>query len=240
MRDDLYNLLLLQEVDNEIDELHQHKKNYPARIDELERLIAEIEQDRQDKNSRLEELKTKSATFNQKLLAVRDALAKHHDRLSKTSNSREYEAVQQEIISLKQSADELEIELLKADEEADTLRQTVESEVADADKKAGEYQTEIEDLSAKTADIDNNVSDTMVRREEAAEILPKRLRMMYDRIRRGKSLAAARVVRGACSGCWKSLPPQQINELRRAERIIVCEGCGRILVWDDRNGNDPR
>ena len=30
MRDDLYNLLNLQEVDNEIDELHQHKKTSGA------------------------------------------------------------------------------------------------------------------------------------------------------------------------------------------------------------------
>ncbi len=240
MRDDLYNLLNLQEVDNEIDELHQHKKNYPARIEELERLIAELKQSRQDRNSRLEELQKKSATFQQKLEAVRDSLAKHHDRLSQTSNSREYEAVQQEIVSLKHSADEFEMELLKADEEADTLRQSLESETEDTEKKIGECQTEIEDLSAKTADIDSDVASTMERREAAAEVLPRRLHMAYERVRRGKSLAVARVVRGACSGCWKSLAPQQVNELRRSEKINVCEGCGRILVWDDRNDNNPR
>jgi hypothetical protein len=35
----------------------------------------------------------------------------------------------------------------------------------------------------------------------------------------------------SCGGCFASLPPQFINEIRKMEKLITCETCGRILVW---------
>ena len=234
MREDLYGLLDLQEVDNEIDALHRHKKDYPDRIAELQQLISEISGDRKDKSDRLAELEKANRHFQHQLEVAKEDLGKHQERLSQTSNTREYDAVQQEIVSLKHSIDEYEMELLKADEETETLRQEVDAQTEEQSAKLAEHEQEIADLEQKTAAIDSDVARTRKKRESAAEGLPKRLQMAYERVRRGKGLAVVRVTRGACGGCWKSLPPQQINELRRSERINVCEGCGRVLVWDDR------
>ncbi|MCK4597869.1 hypothetical protein KAU04_07495 [bacterium] len=37
----------------------------------------------------------------------------------------------------------------------------------------------------------------------------------------------------ACGGCFKTLPPQKIQEVRRTDSILTCENCGRILYWDE-------
>ena len=234
MREDFYNLLAVQEVDNEIDELKRHKKDYPVRIEELRATISRLKQEREERQARLEELEKSLRHFQRRLESAKESLEKHQARLSETSNSREYDAVQQEIVAIKHSVDEFEMELLKADEEKGEVQRQLDEGETEFQEQIEACETEIEELEKKTADIDGNVDETKQRREQCAESLPRRLKMMYDRIRRGKNLAAARVIRGACSGCWKNIAPQQINELRQSAKITVCESCGRILIWDDR------
>ena len=56
---------------------------------------------------------------------------------------------------------------------------------------------------------------------------------IYDRIRKGgRTLAVVRLSKGACGGCFLEIPPQRASEVRRSDRIIPCESCGRILVWN--------
>jgi len=38
------------------------------------------------------------------------------------------------------------------------------------------------------------------------------------------------VQRGACGGCFNSLPPHFVNEVRKSDKINVCESCGRIII----------
>ncbi len=60
---------------------------------------------------------------------------------------------------------------------------------------------------------------------------------IYNRLRKGKSGIAISPVdkhKLTCRGCYKQLPPQKVMEVRRGEKIILCESCGRILVWDNR------
>ena len=55
----------------------------------------------------------------------------------------------------------------------------------------------------------------------------------YQRIMDAKTdhIAVVPVVRGACGGCFNAIPPQTVVEIRKMNKIIKCEGCGRILVW---------
>ncbi|MFC1530184.1 zinc ribbon domain-containing protein [Gemmatimonadota bacterium] len=58
------------------------------------------------------------------------------------------------------------------------------------------------------------------------------LKRIYNRVKEGKQgTAVVPVVRGACGGCYNRIPPQTITEIRRAERPITCENCGRIMLW---------
>ena len=39
------------------------------------------------------------------------------------------------------------------------------------------------------------------------------------------------ILKGACGGCFRNQPPQLLQDARRRDRLLVCEGCGRLLVW---------
>ncbi|MBK7601731.1 MAG: hypothetical protein IPJ07_25660 [Acidobacteria bacterium] len=48
-------------------------------------------------------------------------------------------------------------------------------------------------------------------------------------MRTGLALAEARNY--SCMGCRMTIRPQVFNDIRRAETIITCESCGRILFF---------
>jgi predicted nucleic acid-binding Zn-ribbon protein len=69
--------------------------------------------------------------------------------------------------------------------------------------------------------------------ERAAELaeLPPVTRQRYERIHSSREgRAVVPVVKNACGGCFRAQPPQMLQEIRRAERLLVCDGCGRILI----------
>jgi predicted nucleic acid-binding Zn-ribbon protein len=51
---------------------------------------------------------------------------------------------------------------------------------------------------------------------------------------RGKSdFMLSPVNSNSCGRCFLALPPQRIAELRRGDKLISCNSCGRVLVWHE-------
>ena len=69
-------------------------------------------------------------------------------------------------------------------------------------------------------------------REKAMKIVDARLLKSYEKLRDNarNGLAVVMVKRGACGGCFSSVPPQRQTDIKDKKKIIVCEHCGRILV----------
>ena len=70
------------------------------------------------------------------------------------------------------------------------------------------------------------------RREKHIAGLPPGTRSRYERIvqsRDGRAVVA--ILKGACGGCFRNQPPQVLQEARRRDRLLVCEGCGRLVIW---------
>ena len=96
-----------------------------------------------------------------------------------------------------------------------------------------------EDLVAKKHELDILVSESEedekklndTRTVQATKI-EERLYKSYTKLRNnsGNGLAVVPVKRGACGGCFNTVPPQRQADIRDKKKIIVCEHCGRILA----------
>ncbi|TPW17258.1 MAG: hypothetical protein FD129_447 [bacterium] len=61
--------------------------------------------------------------------------------------------------------------------------------------------------------------------------LPPNVASRFDQLARAKGgVAVVTVQRGSCGGCFNALPPQFVNEVRKSDKINVCESCGRIII----------
>ncbi|MFR9566857.1 MAG: C4-type zinc ribbon domain-containing protein, partial [Rikenellaceae bacterium] len=134
---------------------------------------------------------------------------------------------------------ELEIEL--AEKRLKEYSVSLKGKSAQLEDATALYQDRASDLKAKREELENIEHQTapQLTNLEAQAVLAQkkideRLLSAYSRIRGNvrNGLAVVTVKRDACGGCFNRIPPQRQLEVRQGRKIIVCEYCGRILVYD--------
>ena len=166
-------------------------------------------------------------------------LKKSQERLSQVKNNREYDALQEEIDVHREKISESETEILRIMDSLDQLKKELEAKKADFKELKQKNEEEIERLDQVLKSIEEK---RLLQEEERKKIvvrIDKNLFNTYERIRKGykNGVAVAKVKRDACGGCFQKIPPQQISEIKKNERIIRCETCGRILIWVEEENN---
>ena len=238
MQDDLIRLLNAQEIDLEIDKRMKYKNDYPREMETLKKEIDNVEKSHEEKKARLNEIDKLRRNIESEIGAERDLLAQKEKRLLTTKNNKEYTAVHNEIELARERIDSLETEDLELMTEQDTLG-------PEEDELAKQLVTIRETNTAKIKEIQKNYDSIesdiatldMKRKQELNKVKNSRSLIVYARLRTGKSgiaIATVDKTKHTCKGCFKQLPPQKVLEIRRADRLISCENCGRILVWDTR------
>ena len=111
--------------------------------------------------------------------------------------------------------------------ELQTTQMNIEAKQVELEAK----KAELEDMKASMA---KDMEMLQAKVDELKAQLPLRLQQGYDRIRKstrdGRAVVAIR--RGACGGCWNRIPPQKQLDIRLNKKLIVCEYCGRIIIYD--------
>ena len=151
--------------------------------------------------------------------------------MKEIKTNKEYQAVGREIAAARKQVTELEEQILQKIAQLEELN----NEIAGGEAALLELEQNTEQRrSEKQAEIDKVQQDIDVdslRRDTITKELPANLLKRYDNLReqrRGKAVATARD--GYCLGCNMHLPPQLYNSLFRAEELIACPHCCRILV----------
>jgi len=243
MKTNLLKLLYAQEIDLEIDRLLKSKKEYPGQMENLKNEIIELDKTIKGIENSITENKKNRMMIEEEIVAEREILAKKEKRLIETKTNKEYNAVQHEIEGARERIDNLETEDLELMTELDNL----EPEKEELRKK---YETTIKENNSRIKEIkkkfDSNESDIAGLEKKSEEIIKdvdKRELSVYTRLRKGKNGIAVATVdqkKFSCRGCFKQLPPQKVLEVRRSQKMIFCESCGRVLVWDSREEKEGR
>lgn len=233
MKESLFKLLELQEIDNQVDALDQARRDYPAQVTLIDQEIEEARKQIQEQHAKREELEKSQRYYERELTAASADLKKHQDRLYEVKTNREYDALQVEIEACRSRVSEQENALLTAEmalEELIPAIRSLEEACAETEKERLKRR---ETLLQKLNSIGAEVEQRQQRREAVRVHIHPQALAVYDRIRKGRSgLAVVRIVKGACGGCFQEIPPQRASEVRKNSRVIPCESCGRILVWN--------
>lgn len=234
MKEILEKLTLLQKVDKELFKLESVKGDLPQRVTQLnndvERAKVVLSKVTEKKESALKE----RGLVELEIKELESSKKRYQDQLYEVKNNREYDAVTQEIenVTKKISGDESRVlELMGIEEETQIELKNAEEALAAVEAKLKEQSAALEETLAKT------VKDEEALKKEKAEIasqINNKILATYERILRAKNgLAVVPILtNGVCGGCYKTLPPQRVLEIREGERLFLCEVCGRMLVWN--------
>ncbi len=232
-------LIDLQKIDSRLRELDGLRGDLPAQLENMESILTGKKSLLKDKQTQLEEMSMKKRQAELDIKSWKGKEQKYHDQLFRVTSNREYDAIQAEIETAKETIDQQETIFLEATEMEEKLTSEIkilQEEIAVIEKDFVELQKV---LQKKMEVTKKEVSGLQKRREELVHDLDVPIYRTYERIRKGKpdGIAVVPVVDNACGGCRLSIPPQKILEIRRMNKLIFCEGCGRILVWEDDKGN---
>ncbi|RKY42749.1 MAG: hypothetical protein DRP85_01695 [Candidatus Makaraimicrobium thalassicum] len=227
-------LIQLQQIDTEIFDLRSKKETYPARTKEID---DSLEEKKEGIKNTEEELKRLQVSKNEKeadMQAKEGQIAKHQAELYQIKNNKEYQALQQEIDSIRADVSLLEEEIIGLLDEIEAAQARCEMEKKIFEKEKQKTAEEKESIKAEEKKLSERLNDFASRRTELAGAIDRDILGQYERILKNRGrIALSRVNGECCGGCNMQLRPQIINEAKLKKNIVFCENCARMLYAED-------
>ena len=232
MTEELSTLWALAGLDDRLATLEAALKRHPVQRGELEaRLNAERSRLEEHKR-RVGDLQLRRRQLEKDIEAMAAEERKFQSQLPMVKKNEEYTALLHEIAGAKGRRSDRETDLLMLMEEEEELAgekpvldralKVVESDGAERAAKIGAEESA---ERAQVAEVEAERAGLLAR-------LPQATRSRYERIRASREgRAVVAILKGACGGCYRGQPPQVLQEARRGDRLLTCDGCGRLLVW---------
>lgn len=234
MQEVLNSLLGLQEIDEQLGELERSKVYLPEMISNITREIESLEKELQENRERLIESKKKQKQIELDVEADREELVKYQNHMKVIKTNKEYDALVAEIDSRKQRIGDNEDEILKLMGVVDECNE----KIAELESKLKEVKeankAHLENLRSELTSLESKIDSKKRLRQDLTKGIDRKALTLYERIRKGKGgMAVVPLRKRACGGCFKHVPPQMVQQIRRGDRIYTCDSCGRILIWVD-------
>ena len=185
---------------------------------------------------RLAASQTARREIEKEVAAIQTRLSKYKDQLMEVKTNKEYQAMQKEIATADAAVRSQEDRILERMEEAETLARELKAADAELKRQQAEIAAERKALDAEAAALEKTAGErSSARGDLSKQLSPEALRLFEHVSKQRKGLAVAEVRDGVCTVCHVRLRPQVYNEVRRAESLIQCESCLRILYFLPQN-----
>lgn len=232
MNAELSQLISLQETDLAIRRLNEEIAALPARQEQVERQFAEANREFIELQAACDAAKAKRREQETTLEAEQHRNQKFKDDLMKARNEREYTTALREIDVTKKTISNLETEILKLMEQVETLEKQVKERSPEIEARRATVNQELAGIATSAEAAKQQLAALTAERQQLFDTLGPVAKATYQRLsrmRNGIVLAEARDY--SCQACRMKIRPQVFSDIKRAESIITCESCGRILYF---------
>jgi predicted nucleic acid-binding Zn-ribbon protein len=225
-------LLALQQIDSNLDAIRKVRGDLPEEVMDLEDEIAGYETRVGKFDKDIASLEEEITRNKQTKKDSEKLINKYKDQQMNVRNNREYDAITKEI-----ELQTLEMELAdKRISEANARILRKQEEIKGTQQILAERKKDLSikhnELSVIVSESEDEENKLIKEREKFQVNIEERLLKSYEKIRSNamNGLAVVVVKRGACGGCFNTVPPQRQADIRDKKKIIVCEHCGRIFA----------
>lgn len=235
IEEDLGNLLLLWAVDKKVFELTQTRRDLPQRIQALRDALAREKARAEKARADIAKVESQIAETQKTVATESEALENSSKRLDAISTNVEYDAVHLEIAAHRRNIDAGQARVLHLQQMIENLRSDAEAAEAAYEAVRAELEPELETLTAELAGIEDRITEAARAGEVPRAAISKRVLSIYDRTvqRRGTPhvIALVNLAHRACDICSRTQTPQRVMEVGKKRQLMLCEGCGSLLVW---------
>jgi len=239
LQHDLALLLDLQEIDDELGELERSKIYLPEMIHRLESEITNLQTEIEESKTTLLESQKEQKALELEIDSDKQQLENYQRQMRTIKTNKEYDALTAEIDSKKLEISEKEERVLTLMATIDECREK-ETELSSRLEEVKNGNSEqLKHLNEQSSSLQAKIDNRLEKRNKLAGNIKRQVIGIYERVRKGKGgLVVVPIRKRACGGCFKQIPPQRIQEIRRGDRIFSCDSCGRILIWSDEDNGE--
>jgi len=237
MKQRLLLLYELNKIDKELNELYSLRGDLPGMIEEDTEKKSGLEQEMETLKGELAEIEEKEKHIQEE----NDTLTKKIDkndallRAGAVKTNQEYNALAKEIGDAYDKIDKNE---KIQNEEFKPKKTELNEKLTALSAELEEILSKLEENTEKLKELNKQTEEEEIELKQQKEKLLPKINAddleYYERINRVKYGDAFAIVRkGSCLGCYNSIPPQRVIEIRMADSFFHCEACGRILISEE-------
>ena len=226
-------LVQLQQLDLKLHDLEKQRQQIPERLHAAQSPVDEAKKRAESLKTMLETVAAERRSGEDDLSAHESHVQKMRGRLNELKTNKEYQAHLFELELANKKKDGLEERVLLAMERGEEKRKEldeVEKRLQELTQTLEQEKGELEALSAKLA-------DEVVRIEQEKQgliaSLEKRVYHRYSILKSSMELVVVATVQSeTCQGCQLQIPPQLVASVKRADDLLTCPYCHRILYYE--------
>ena len=229
-KQDIETLVKLQEAESE--------------IVRLQSVLDEVKKEKNKLGVQLKTFKTdldrQNEEFNAAAKACRDLeneiqivdarIIKSNENLRMVKTNKEYQVLLREVDDNKKRKDALETQMLEYLEEKDRLSKIVEQTESEYSMLKEQIEAEQGKIEQQSTSDQEDLQGYLDSQKEIGKNLDPFLMNRFAKISKmTNGLAVVAVSNEVCMGCYMNIPPQLYIEVQRANKLISCPQCSRIL-----------
>jgi uncharacterized protein len=234
MRENLKNLLELQEVDTRLNAERARLATFPKRLAEVNARVAaahaEVDKMREARSTALKERKK----FELDVEQWKDKAQKYKDQAYQVKTNEAFKALQHEIetseAEIGKSEDRL-LEQMVYGEQYDRQLKVAEKSCKEVEEST---KAELAEINTEKSAVEKALAEHEAERKKVVALIPEDLLDHYQRIaKKHGGVSIAEVHGEACAACGAHIRPQVFQQLRREDNseLYHCEICTRILYY---------
>ena len=229
---DLFVLVSIAKIDAELHATRMELAALPRQVDKIVKSLEEIEAKEKESKGNVEDMAKERRVLEQQLDDNAEKVKKYRVQLMEVKTNKEYTAMLHEIDHIDKDTEGKEERLLVLMDEFDQEEEQSNSLLDDGEKQRAGFEQERSRLEDRIKSLEAEVQKLESEKPRILAELDPRLKSKYNRIlAKLHDFGVTNIVDETCQGCFTRIPPQLAVEVKRNERIILCEACGRILIY---------
>lgn len=233
MREELANLIRLQQVDDSLLELEMELGDLPEQVEHLRITLEEGSKSIEEYEAEIKENLARRKVMEVEIDSLNEQLKKFKEQIYLVQTNKEYDAINSEIDVVQETVHENENEVLQLYSREEELKELLKELRSTQVTASEEYKEKDADLKQKLAETEDEKIYLENERQKIIVRLKKPVYNHYERIRKARDgKGVAYVYNDACGGCFSTIPPQRLVEIENMTDFIFCETCGRVLVFE--------
>jgi uncharacterized protein len=227
------NLLVLQERDQRRHAVEIQLRAVPRDIEVIQQKITAGQGARDSARTELQQLEARKKTIETEIGSAGEQLGRYRSQQLQVRKNDEYQALGLEIAHKQAEIGGMEEDELRVMYSIDEGRRKLIEAEAELKRVTSGHEAKIQALGEREKVLQAELQAAEAAVQEARAKIEESTRRLYDRLATKPGLPVVVAVHdGKCGGCHLKISSNVESESRKADKVVTCDQCGRIVYWE--------